>query len=60
MSFFKIDGKIFFPPQNWSFSFFSQISKNPRDRGGANVDAPGENFNIGNLAENEMAYCQHI
>ena len=60
MSFFKIDGKNFFPPQNWSFSFFSQISKNPRDRGGANVDAPGENFNIGKLAENEMAYCQHI
>ena len=51
---------IYFSPQKIIFSFFSQISKNPPDSGDGDVDGDGENFNIENFSENEMAYSQHV
>ena len=60
MSFLKLTGKFFFRLKTDHFHFLVRFRKTHGTGGGANVDGPGENFNIGNLAENEMAYCQHI
>ena len=58
--FLKLTGKFFFRLKTDHFHFLVRFRKTHGTGGGANVDGPGENFNIGNLAENEMAYCQHI
>ena len=38
----------------------SHFCKNGPDKGGGGSDGDGENFLIGNFAENEMACSQHV
>ena len=57
LNFFPFQIKIF----PFLINFFPQLShfcKNGLDKGGG--DGDGENFLIGNFAENEMACSQHV
>ena len=53
----------------FSLHFHLKKNKNPQisyflkygpDKGDGDVDGDGENFNIENFSENEMAYSQHV
>ena len=54
---------IFFLPFSFKKNKNPQIShflKYGPDKGDGDVDGDGENFNIENFSENEMAYSQHV
>ena len=40
--------------------FFWYKARVTGDKGDGDVDGDGENFNIENFSENEMAYSQHV
>ena len=60
---------IFWPARIFFHPFSLKKDKNPQishflkygpDKGDGGVDGDGENFNIENFSENEMAYSQHV